>query len=49
MIEGDYSNPDVFKYRYQEVHNVFVLVMNFYKGAEFIGWILPNNYTNVDA
>lgn len=42
MIKGDYNNPEVFSYQYQEVGNIFVLVLNFYEGAQFIGWVMPN-------
>jgi hypothetical protein len=44
MIEGDYKNPDVFRYRYFNLadYNAFLVVLNFYKGVEFIGWVLPD-------
>jgi hypothetical protein len=44
MVEGDYSNPDVFRYRYFNLidYNAFLVVLNFYKGVEFIGWVLPD-------
>ena len=43
MIEGYYKNPDVFRYRYINLSefNAFIVVLNFYKGVEFIGWVLP--------
>jgi hypothetical protein len=44
MTEGDYKNPDVFRYRYFNLtdFNAFLVVLNFYKGVEFIGWVLPD-------
>lgn len=44
MTEGDYKNPDVFRYRYFNLtdFNTFLVVLNFYKGVEFIGWVLPD-------
>ena len=44
MTEGDYNNPDVFRYRYSNRtdYNIFLVVLNFYKGVEFIGWVLPD-------
>ncbi len=44
MTEGSYKNPDVFRYRYFNLtdDNAFLVVLNFYKGVEFIGWVSPN-------
>lgn len=43
MVEGDCCNPDVFRYRYYTIpeEKLFFIVLNFYKGAEFIGWVIP--------
>lgn len=43
MVEGDYNNPDIFRYRYFNLidYDAFIVVLNFYKGVEFIGWVLP--------
>jgi hypothetical protein len=44
MFEGDYNNPDIFRYRYFNLtdYDAFIVVLNFYKGVEFIGWVLPD-------
>ena len=44
MIEGDYNNPEIFRYRYVNLtdYNIFIVVLNFYMGVEFIGWVLPD-------
>lgn len=43
MTEGECDNPEVFRYRYVNLkdHDTFLIVLNFYKGVEFIGWVLP--------
>lgn len=45
LTNGDYNNPDVFKYQYLNVHGVFVIFMQFYSDAEFIGWVFSENFT----
>jgi hypothetical protein len=44
MVEGDYNNPEIFRYRYFNLtdYDAFLVVLNFYRGVEFIGWVLPD-------
>lgn len=43
LVEGDYHNDDIFRYRYFNItdYDAFLVVLNFYRGVEFIGWVLP--------
>jgi hypothetical protein len=43
MIEGEYKNPEIFKYRYYYLKefDAFIIALNFYKGVEFVGMVLP--------
>ena len=43
MVEGDYNNPDVFRYRYLNLNDGanFFVVLDFYLGIEVIGLITP--------
>lgn len=45
LTEGDYRNPEVFKYQYLYSHEVFAIFMQFYTDAEFIGWVFPEGFT----
>ena len=45
LTNGDYKNPEVFKYQYLNFHNVFAIFMQFYTDAEFIGWVFPEDFT----
>ena len=45
LTNGDFNNPDVFKYQYLNAHGMFAVFMQFYSEAEFIGWVFPENFT----
>lgn len=45
MEQGYYKNPKVFNYRYQEIGEMFILVLNFYDEVEFIGWVFPESFS----
>lgn len=42
---GDFNNPEVFQYKFLNFQGSFMILMNFYEGVEFIGWILPKGFT----
>ena len=42
---GEYNNPEVFQYKYKDFQGSFSLIINFYEGVEFIGWVLPKGFT----
>lgn len=48
MTEGDYKNPDIFKYRFYHLDqfDAFIVALNFYKGVEFVGMVLPETIPN---
>jgi len=43
--EGDYSNPEVFRYRYLDYGGLFTIFMQFYDHAEFIGIVYPDGFS----
>ncbi|UIR57872.1 HNH endonuclease [Sphingobacterium sp. SRCM116780] len=45
MKEGDYNNPEVFKYRYLDYGGLFTIFMQFYDHAEFIGIVYPDGFS----
>jgi len=45
LTQGDYNNPKVFKYQYLDLGEMFVVFMQFYDDAEFIGWKFPENFS----
>lgn len=42
---GEFSNPEVFQYKYFDFKELFGVFINFYEGVEFIGWVLPKDFT----
>lgn len=42
---GDFNNPEVFQYKYLNYQGFFMILLNFYEGVEFIGWVLPKGFT----
>lgn len=50
MTEGNYENPEVFRYRYINLteFGAFLVVLSFYKGVEFIGWVLPEGLAGIE-
>ena len=45
LTNGEFSNPEVFQYRYFDGAGIYCLLLNFYEGVEFIGWVLPKGFT----
>lgn len=45
LIQGEFSNSEVFQYKYIDLQGSFFLILNFYEGVEFICWVLPKRFT----
>lgn len=45
LTKGEFSNSEVFQYKYIDFKGLFGLFINFYEGVEFIGWVLPKGFT----
>ncbi|KQK26107.1 hypothetical protein AR438_11035 [Chryseobacterium aquaticum] len=45
LKEGEYNNPEVFRYKYFAAQGLFTIFMDFYEHAEFIGIVYPEGFT----
>jgi hypothetical protein len=51
MVEGDYKNPEIFRYRFFDLpdFDAFIAVFNFYKGVEIIAWVIPEQMLTLET